>query len=139
MADQWQKYTIYAPKSFELRRPVLAATSSLQNRWRVIDDGKTLELDLRAVRGHSHAQVRAVQRQFAFDRLAQILHEMEPVADLVRRGGGPAGGLGVPAVAVPTDRVDVRMRPQPLLDGLRGVIIDHVDLGVPFQVHQDGP
>jgi hypothetical protein len=47
MADQWQKYTIYATKSFELRRPVLAATSSLQNRWRVIDDGKTLELDLR--------------------------------------------------------------------------------------------
>jgi hypothetical protein len=79
-----------------------------------------------------------VQRQLAFDRLAQILHEMEPVADLMHRGGGPTRGLGVPAVAVPTDRVDVGMRHQPLLDGLRGVIIEHVDHGVPFQVHQDG-
>jgi hypothetical protein len=47
-------------------------------------------------------------------------------------------GLGVAAVAVATDRVNVRMRHQPLLDGLRGVIIEHVDHGVPFQVHQDG-
>jgi hypothetical protein len=64
--------------------------------------------------------------------VTQILHEMESVADLVRRRDGPACGLGVPAVAVPTDRVDVRMRHQPLLDGRCGVIIEHVDHGVAF-------
>jgi hypothetical protein len=72
-------------------------------------------------------RIGAVERQFALDGLAQILHEMEPVADLPGRGGGPACGLGVAAVAVPTNRVDVRMRHQPLLDGFCGVIIEHVD------------
>jgi hypothetical protein len=79
-----------------------------------------------------------VERQFALDGLAQILHEMEPVADLPGRGGGPACGLGVAVVAVPTNRVAVRVRHQPLLDGFCGVIIEHVDHRVPFQVHQDG-
>ena len=105
---------------------------------RQIDERGRRRIRRQAIRGRPHAEVRAVQRQFALDGLAQILHEMEPVADLPSRGGGPTRGLGVAAVAVPTDRVDVRMRHQPLLDGLRGVIIEHVDHGVPFQVHQDG-
>jgi hypothetical protein len=74
-----------------------------------------------------------VQRQFAFDRLAQILHEMKPVGYLSNRGRCRAGRFGVAAVPISTDHLDLGMGHQPLLDGLGGMLIHHVDHGVSFQ------
>jgi hypothetical protein len=36
------------------------------------------------IRGHPHAQVRAVQRQFALNGFAQVLDEVKAVSDLLR-------------------------------------------------------
>ena len=52
------------------------------------------------------------------------------------KGGGRAGmrGLGVPAVAVSTDRVDLGMGREPALHGLDVIRIQHVDHRAAFQV-----
>jgi hypothetical protein len=80
--------------------------------------------------------VRAGQRQFPFDGLAQILHEMNAIGDLLGCWSASAGGLGVPTVAVPTYRVNLRMSGQPAFDGFGGVC-QHVDDGSVFQVHHN--
>jgi hypothetical protein len=46
MTATWETHDIAYPESFDARRPVLAAASSLNGRWRVTEDGKTLEVDL---------------------------------------------------------------------------------------------
>jgi hypothetical protein len=46
MPDQWQQHPIDFTATFTLREPVLAATGSLRNRWRVVEGGKALEIDL---------------------------------------------------------------------------------------------
>jgi hypothetical protein len=79
----------------------------------------------------------AVQAQFPFDGLTQILDEMKPIGDLHRGRRARAGGLGVAAVAVATDGVDRRMGDQPLFDGLAGMRVEHVDHGAMFQIHHD--
>jgi hypothetical protein len=81
------------------------------------------------------AQVIAVQGQFPFDGISQILHEMKTVRHLFGGWGTLACGLGVPPVAVPTNRVDVRMGQQPVLDDIGGVRIQYVSHRSAFQVH----
>ena len=63
---------------------------------------------------------------------------MKPVGGLSGRGRRRAGGLGVAAVAIPTDHLDGGMGRQPLLDHLGGMLIQHVEHGVSFQVDDDG-
>jgi hypothetical protein len=46
MANQWQRHRIDYPETFNLRQPVLAAAGSLRDRWRVVEGGKALEIDL---------------------------------------------------------------------------------------------
>ena len=46
MAQNWLDHPIVYPDSFDVRRPVLEAASSLSGRWRVSANGKALEVDL---------------------------------------------------------------------------------------------
>lgn len=39
-------HQIDSPDSFHLRQPVLEAMSSLRGRWKVVEGGKALEVDL---------------------------------------------------------------------------------------------
>jgi hypothetical protein len=78
-----------------------------------------------------------VQGQFALDGLAQILDQVEAVGDLRDGRGRQAGRSGVTAMTVPTHRLDRRVRHQPLLDRVGGVLIQHVHDRVAFQVHHD--
>jgi len=45
MTNVWNSHTIAYSESFDLRRPVLEATGSLKDRWRVSSDGKVFEVD----------------------------------------------------------------------------------------------
>jgi hypothetical protein len=40
------KHPIMSPESFKTRQPVLESMSALKGRWKVVDDGKSLEVDL---------------------------------------------------------------------------------------------
>jgi hypothetical protein len=40
------RYNIDFPETFELRRPVLESMSTLDDKWKLSDDGKALDLTL---------------------------------------------------------------------------------------------
>jgi hypothetical protein len=69
----------------------------------------------------------AVERQFPLDGFSQILYQMKTIGHLLGRWCAFTRGFAVPAVAISANRMDFRMRRQPLLNGLRGVLIQNVD------------
>jgi hypothetical protein len=85
-----------------------------------------------------NSQVGAVQGQFSFYGLSQILHQVKTVRYLFGGWCAFTRGFAIPTIAISANRVDFRTCRQPLLDGLSGVLIQKVDHGVTFQVHHDG-
>jgi hypothetical protein len=63
---------------------------------------------------------------------------VEPVGDLRRGGRGLPGGPGIGAAPVPADHLDAGMGAQPVREGLRLPVRQHVDEPVVVHVHQHG-
>ena len=71
-------------------------------------------------------------------RLGEVLPQVEPVGDLHRGGRRLPGGPGVGAAPVPADHLDAGMGAQPVREGLRLPVRQHVNKAVAVHIHQHG-
>ena len=83
-------------------------------------------------------QHRPLLLQEAFERVAEVLQEVEAVGDLYRRGRTARRAVGVEVAAVARDEGDGRVRAEPCRDRIGGAVGQEIDGSVPFEIAQDG-
>ena len=54
------RHPISSPETYPLRQPVLEQLTSLKGRWKLVEDGSALEVDLQAMNSHERALVEFV-------------------------------------------------------------------------------
>jgi hypothetical protein len=81
---------------------------------------------------------RQMPLQEVFDGLADVLHQMPSIGDLLGLGRGFGGSLGIGRVTVAADQLDARMRLQPCLDVHRVAVGQEVDHVARLEVNNDG-
>jgi len=83
-------------------------------------------------------QVRGMGAEHQFQRLGQVLQQVEAVRDLHRPGCAMACALGKGARPVARDHLDTRVLAQPRGQGVRLAAGQQRHRAMPFEVHQHG-